>query len=299
MSSWSSSAFRVAAVAVSAIGWAAACGSADSVTITTPDCVIYYGGGTIPPPPDGAALCPAGTCNYQSQDGCPASENCFPHYDAASNSVSATCGVAGAQKDGQPCDSGTELCARGLVCADGICAKACCGGDYSACSAGESCIRQAVAFKTASGDIISYDQGLGTCAPVGNCNLLDASSCASDSKRPVCRIVDPTGAVACSPAGDRNVGQACDAQHQCGAGQSCAGNIDAEAGAAIPTTCVRLCGFGSCHSKPACPDAEGVCVHFTRDPADVGECTLGWTGPGLQVDGGTASTVDASNTTHD
>ncbi|HEX4335417.1 MAG TPA: hypothetical protein VH062_05855 [Polyangiaceae bacterium] len=292
-------ALRIAAAAITAVGWAAACGTGDSVTITTPECSIYFGGGVIPDPPDGAKLCPAGACNYQSQQGCPANENCFPHYDATSNTVTATCGEAGGQTAGEPCDSANQLCARGLVCADGACQKSCCGGDYTACAKGESCIRQAVAFKTASGDVISYDEGLGTCAPVGGCKLLDsATTCASDPKRPVCRIVDPTGAVACSPSGDRDVGEACDTDHQCGVGQHCAGNANAEAGAGVPTTCVRLCGFGSCNATPACPAKEGVCVHFTRDPAGVGECTLNWTGPGLgvPVDGGV---LDASAAAHD
>jgi hypothetical protein len=292
------SAVRVTALSGVAFAWAVACGSADSATTSGDRCFIYFGGGTPPDPPDGASLCPAGTCNYQSQQGCPANQTCFPHYDARSNSVVATCGAVGTQKSGQPCGGEGQFCARGLICVDGACAKACCGGDYSACGAGESCIRQAVAFQTPSdagvpGKVIAYDEGLGTCAPVGNCDLLNSTSCAGDTKRPVCRIVDPTGAVACSPEGDRDVGDDCDADHQCHAGQHCAGNSDESTPSAVSTKCVKLCRFGDCTGKPACGASEGFCVHFQRDPAGVGECTPNWAGPGLEVDGGTASLVEA------
>src|SRR5499427_10400197 len=105
-------ALRVAAVTITALAWAAACGGGDSSSTTTPGnrCVIYYGVDVVPAHPDGAALCPTGTCNFQSQSGCSASQNCFPHYDAASNSVVPTCGTAGGQKEGQPCVDVNQIC---------------------------------------------------------------------------------------------------------------------------------------------------------------------------------------------
>jgi hypothetical protein len=240
------------------------------------------------------ALCPKGACNFQSQSGCSATQNCFPHYDAASNSVIPTCGTAGGQTKGQPCETAQQICGRGLVCADHVCQKVCCGGDYTACDPGESCFRQSAQFMTPSGALIDYNEGLGTCAPVGNCKLLDESSCAGDAKHPVCRIVDPTGAIACTEAGDRNLGDSCDESHRCGRGQHCAGNVNTDG--PVPKHCVRLCRFGTCNAKPGCPEAEGTCVHFNRDPEGIGECTADWVGPGLEVDAGAAGAVvvDAS-----
>jgi hypothetical protein len=74
-----------------------------------------------------------------------------------------------------------------------------------------------------------------------------------------------------------------------------------EAGTKADTKCVAFCGFGSCDSKPACPDGGGVCVHFTRDPDGIGECTPEWNGPGIavDVDAGPGSSRDASVTAHD
>jgi hypothetical protein len=276
-------------LAVTTVCWAAACGSGDStVTTSLAQCKIYPGGGVIPDAPDGPSLCPAGACNFQTQVGCTGTQTCSPHYDAASDSVIPACVTTGTQKAGAPCDnSANQLCAPGLVCADGKCAKPCCGGDWTACDDGESCIRSATIFKTSSGAELPYDKGLGTCAPVGTCNVLDTTSCATDTKRPVCRIVDPRGFVACQPhsaGGDAQLGEDCNAQKQCAAGLHCAGNIDEDASA--HTKCVRLCAWGSCDdAKPACGKGEGTCVHFIRDPEGVGECTANWRGEGIPVEG--------------
>src|SRR5437764_1496602 len=88
-----------------ALGWAAACGTADTATIATHKvCVIYFGHRDLPPPPDGASNCPPGACNYQTQTGCAAGETCYPHYDTTSKSISATCGKGGTQKLGEVCN---------------------------------------------------------------------------------------------------------------------------------------------------------------------------------------------------
>jgi len=295
----------VALLAVSAVCWPAACGSGDTTVSTSLSrCVVYPGDDFVPEPPDGEALCPQGACNFQSQAGCSATETCSPHYDSASNSVVPACVATGTQKAGAPCDNtASQICAPGLICADGACAKPCCGGDYTVCGAGESCIRTATIFKTAQGTEIPYDAGLGTCAPVGTCNVLDPTSCSSDATRPVCRIVDARGYVACRPhseGGDADLGEPCNADKQCAPGLHCAGNVDDDA--AVQTTCVRLCAWGSCDAKPACGNGEGLCVHFARDPDGVGECTVGWRGEGIPLgfltpDGG--ATEDAGNTTRD
>ena len=302
------SVFRVAAVSAMAMGWAAACGSADSTTTSTPApsvCLVYSGAGAQMTPDGGTTTkaCPAGPCNYQTQAGCKATETCFPHYDATSNKVVPTCGAIGTQTTGEACNSADQLCARGFICVDGACAKACCGGDDSACETGERCIRQATAFLTSSGQKISYDEGLGTCAPINDCNVLDSvSTCKSDAKRPVCRVIDASGTVACRPTGDRDLGQACDSANQCGPGQMCAGYASGEASTNVATKCVRLCKWGDCRSKPACPEAEGPCIHFDRDPDGVGECTLGWQGKGADagviVEPAEAGPHDASGGSH-
>src|SRR5262245_52029364 len=95
---------RVVALSCAVVGWVAACGSADTATTTQPVCFIYYGGGTIPDPPDGEQNCPTGECNYQSQQGCTAAQNCVPHYDATTDVVSATCRPAGTQQIGDVCN---------------------------------------------------------------------------------------------------------------------------------------------------------------------------------------------------
>ena len=238
----------------------------------------------VPDPPDGVALCPKGTCNFQSQEGCSATQSCTPHYNATSGKVEPTCSANGTLAKGAKCTGTTETCGRGMVCANGVCAKVCCGLDYTACDPGESCFQHSTQFMTASGSKIDYNEGLGTCAPVGNCDLLDPDSCASDAAHPVCRIVDATGAVACVQGGDRKLGEACDGEHQCGTGQHCAGYIKADGSASLQTTCVRLCRYGTCNAKPGCPEDEGPCVHFARDPEGVGECTKGWARPGQKVD---------------
>jgi hypothetical protein len=273
------------------LGWAAACGSADSATTTSPVCLIYAGSSGEANEPDGANNCPPGECNYQTQAGCAAAETCFPHYDATSQTISATCGQAGTQQVGDVCgDTAQHVCAKGLVCVDSVCAKMCCDGDWGACGAREGCIRQASKFRVVpTGETVSYDPRLGTCAPVGTCDVLDPNACAGDTKRPICRIVDARGSVACSPVsdgGDRNIGEACDNDHQCGKGQHCAGNGAVEGGVNVPTYCVRFCRWGSCHGDPSCPESEGVCVHFDRDPDGVGECTPNWKGPGQEIDAG-------------
>jgi hypothetical protein len=282
------SACRAAWLAVTVVWWAAACGSGNTTVATslTTQCKIYPGGGVIPEAPDGPSLCPAGACNFQTQAGCASSEVCSPHYDMASNSIIPACLRTGTVKSGAACDDSMNvLCAPGLVCVDGKCAKPCCGGDWTACDEGESCIRSATIFETTSGEKIPYDKGLGTCAPVGTCNVLDTTSCSSDSVRPVCRIVDPRGFVACQPhstGGDAQLGEDCSEQKQCAAGLHCAGLFAEDASA--QTKCVRLCAWGSCDdAKPACGKDEGTCVHFLHDPEGVGECTADWRGEGIPV----------------
>jgi hypothetical protein len=280
---------------VGALVGGAACGATGTVTAGDLRCGIYLGGGDIPVAPDGAALCPTNGCNFQTQQGCAAGTNCVPHYDATLAAVVPACRTAGARQRGESCDNVTTICAQGLLCVEGQCAKECCGGDWTACAAGESCVRQAVALRNPMGDLISYDEGLGYCAPVNNCDVLDATSCASNTARPVCRIADPLGNVACMPPSDKGVGDPCDRDHQCGPVMTCAATVRT---AKTPTsfTCRHLCRWGTCSGKPACGPDEGTCVHFNRDPLWVGECTPDWQGPAVAVDAGVLQQLDAGGT---
>jgi hypothetical protein len=141
---------------------------------------------------------------------------------------------------------------------EGLCRKQCCGGDWSACDEGESCIRSLEV--RAGGEVIPA--GVDLCFPVGTCDLFDSEGCADEPGRE-CKLVDPTGAVACSPVSSVKLGDACAPPEVCSQGLSCVGGF-----------CVKLCAWQAC-GEPACSEAEGTCVHFERNPPGVGECTLG------------------------
>jgi len=123
---------------------------------------------------------------------------------------------------------------------------------------GESCIRQLLVHDEQSSTNIPA--GADLCFPVGTCNVLDPQAC-SDTPGRNCQIVDPLGNVACAPNGSVELGQACGGGRVCAAGLFCAGE-----------TCRKLCGAVA-GLTVACPAGQGQCVHFTRDPAGVGECT--------------------------
>ena len=230
--------------------------------------VILDGGGSIPDPPDGSAACQSGSCNYQSQD-CPSGQTCVPSASPpATGDWPPTCENAGTVGEGQPC-SGWNDCAAGSFCvgvsqdADGgvqpgTCRRLCCGGDWTACGVGQSCIQQLYLVRPGGGDPVYANADV--CAPVGTCDVLDPKSC-SDPNRS-CQIVDPVGNVACAPAGTAAIGAGCSEKVSCVAGASCVGG-----------TCRRLCKAELGLPEPPCPTEEGVCVHFKRDPEGVGECT--------------------------
>lgn len=230
--------------------------------------IVPNGKGGILPPPDGAAACPAGACNYQSQEGCAEDEACRPYYPAGSTTVTPKCEAFGAGRSGETCSLSSD-CARGFLCiedAPGVktCHKQCCGSDFSACDPGESCIRQ---FKIQFMD--GHQEYAGDfCMPVGTCDPLEPDSCKNEPGRE-CKIVDPTGAVACMPKSTAELGDSCSPPSVCAQGLTCVGTPD------TGLFCRRLCRAEQC-GQPACPEAEGTCVHFDRDPPGVGECTPGW-----------------------
>lgn len=205
------------------------------------------------------------------------------------------CLKTGPRKLGEACDDlnmGENLCVPGLFCLHaagkpGICRKLCCGvegasyGDWRACDPGESCVRQITAqFEVPPGShqFVEKDAHVFACVPVNNCDPLDRTSCtsdASDPERPVCRIADPLGNVACLPPGKANLGEPCDHTHQCGPVQNCAHTVDKQGIELQTLECRRLCRMAACGDQ-ACPTNEGICVHFNRDPVGVGECTPAW-----------------------
>ena len=227
--------------------------------------IVPNGKGGILPPPDGAAACPLGDCNYQTQAGCPDDQACRPYYPTGATTVIPKCEASGAGHSGDACKVSTD-CARGYLCLkdeQGVmaCRKQCCGEDWSACDPGESCIRQFV-VQFADGH---REQSGDFCIPVNNCDPLDPSSCSEQGARE-CKIADPTGAVACSPKGTAKLGESCAPPAVCGQGLTCLGR------ASTGYFCRQLCRAEAC-GKPDCSVAGGDCIHFDRDPPGVGECT--------------------------
>jgi len=237
----------------------AACGSAESVTSDppVPECPLLEED-TIEPPaeaPDGPAACAKGECNYQTQDGCSEAEACRPQFNATDPEVVPGCEAAGNAQTGEPCEASTD-CVRGAFCAANICRKLCCGADWTGCDSGESCIRTLEV--RAGGKVVSA--GADLCFPVGTGDPLDPTSCADEPGRE-CKIVDPTGAVACAPRSSAQLGDSCAPPTVCAQGLSCVGS-----------RCIKLCAYAQC-AEPSCSAEEGTCVHFARDPEGVGECT--------------------------
>lgn len=231
----------------------------EPVSDAGPPAVITDGGGGVEAPPDGAALCGAGDCNYQTQTGCSDGLACRPKLEG--DQAVARCEAAGSAAVGSGCKQSTD-CGAGALCAEGYCRAVCCGGDWSACPSDQSCIRQLELGLARGG---STPAGVDLCFPVGTCDVLDLTSCQDEPGRS-CQLVDPRGSEACAPSGAVPSGGACDDQHSCSAGHSCVGG-----------RCALLCRAEAIDAGDArpCPDLEQTCVHFDRDPAGVGECT-GW-----------------------
>lgn len=245
------------------VAFGAACGNAETATTDppagTPQCPPIEEDFTAAPAevPDGPAACAPGVCNYQTQEGCSEDAACRPQFNAIDPEVQPGCepASAGAATAGGDCQAQSD-CARGYYCAEGACRKLCCGGDWTGCAVGESCLRSLQV--KAGGQIVPA--GVELCFPVGTCDPLDPRSCADEPGRE-CKIVDPTGAVACAPQSSARLGDACAPPDVCQQGLACVGG-----------RCIKLCAYAAC-GEPACAPEEGTCVHFARDPAGVGECT--------------------------
>ena len=232
--------------------------------------VILDGGGGIEPPPNGPELCPEGPCNYQTQVGCSEGQSCWPAI--AGDGVEPRCqSTTGVGATGDACASWND-CAPGYLCAAGACRRLCCGGDWTGCEVGESCIRQLNV--PIEGEAVSADVDL--CFPVGTCDVLDLDSDVCGEDR-TCQIVDPTGAEACAPAGAGTLGDACAPDNPCIAGFSCVGG-----------NCRRLCHAVELEPDDPlpCPPEEGICIHFDRLPQGVGECTPFRDAPEDEADAG-------------
>jgi hypothetical protein len=209
-------------------------------------------GDTPPTPPNGALLCPAGECNYQTNAGCGAAASCVPDplLDAA---VVPRCSAAGTTPFGGSCASWTE-CAEGAVCVAGACRKLCCGKDWTGCPSGEHCVSKLDLLTPK--DAAAWS-GAYVCLPTTGCDALAAGACTSGQ---ACQIIDPTGATDCiagpaSGSGAGLAGLAC----PCQTGFVC-----------VSQACRRLCRTAG--GEPSCPADEGRCVHLRTDPSGVGEC---------------------------
>lgn len=214
--------------------------------------VILDGGGSIPSPPDGASLCPQGACNFQTNAGCTPPQGCVPYPDGQGNAPPTCINTSAQGTSGASCQT-LDQCAPGYICAGAVCRKLCCGGDWTGCPAGESCI-QGLSISDGNGGAVQT--GAMLCLPVNYCDALEpANGCAAGT---ACQIVDPTGATACFAEGSGGQGEPC----PCQGGFLC---VDSE--------CRRLCKAVDSGGEPSCQDGEGVCVHFNRDPPGVGECT--------------------------
>lgn len=263
-----------------------ACGGSDSASGSggaggNGNCprVVLKAQDQIPLPPNGEAACETPLCNYQTQSGCAEDQACRPSFPAGSATVTPACEPFGTGETADPCDTSSD-CARGYLCATVIpspdggitpavsrCYQQCCDGDWTACASGTSCSRQfMVRF---ADDHVEHPVDL--CVPTGTCDLFDPTSCQNDSDPPTpreCKIVDPTGAVACMPKSTRKLGDSCSADtNTCAQGFTCV----FDTGAPDVGHCRRLCRAELC-GEPSCPPAEGICVHFNRNPPGVGEC---------------------------
>jgi len=217
---------------------------------------ILDGGGAVPMPPNGASECPSGgTCSYETQDPCPASQTCEPN----GTDGTATCLPAGTKQSGEMCVMATE-CARGMICAEGTCHRICCGvagnlKDWTVCPANEHCLRELTVQLVSMSTV---DTHAFLCYPVNTCDALVPSSCPATPPGKTCQIADGTGVTACLSEGTGVAGDTC----PCKGGYTCVSN-----------GCRRLCKAVAGGGDPACPPSEGRCVHFNRDPNGVGECT--------------------------
>lgn len=227
---------------------------------STGSSILLDAGPSTPVPPDGAASC-SGGCNYQTQDGCAAGSMCHPQMDSE-HKVTATCQPAGALAAGETC---TWLgCQPGFICAaDGRCRRLCCGGDWSACEANESCTGAVELLAPDSSDLV-VSAGVGVCEPTDDCDVFDTSSCPPGQS---CYIIDSRGGVSCLPSGSSDAYELCSAAEWCKAGLTCV------AGHNGVGTCRRLCRAVAGGGTPECPPQEGmICAHYVTDPPGVGEC---------------------------
>jgi hypothetical protein len=222
--------------------------------------IIYDAGASSAIPPDGPSLCTDGSCNYQTQLGCDAGYMCHPQLGTDQN-VTPTCQPAGSKGAGESC---VWLgCQPGYLCAaDARCHRMCCGGDWSACEADESCTGAIELL--ASGSSTPVPAGVGVCEPTDDCDVFDPSSCPVGQS---CYIIDSRGGVGCRVSGSAEAYESCSSTQLCKGGLTCV-----SAGKATGQ-CRRLCRAVPGGGAPSCPAAEGMtCAHYVNDPPGVGEC---------------------------
>jgi hypothetical protein len=213
-------------------------------------------------PYEGSPLCNAskshGTCY---PDDVPESASCGADAgDAASyacrvrvdsGTAQPICAAAGAGKDGDPCQKGSD-CAAGLDCVGtGQCRRYCCDNDCGISSTRpQFCDIQPLAD--------AANMKVPVCIGVKSCELLVAGHCATGE---TCAVVKPDGTTSCVAVGAAKAGESCDREH-CGAGLVCLG-------APGKRSCYQLChtdksecpvGLKCRAREPLFPDpAVGIC----------------------------------------
>lgn len=241
---------------------AIACSTSSGADRSAYNTIVFLDAGPATPvSPDGGSSCPPG-CNYQTQQGCAASQMCQP-YLSSENTVSPECLTAGTKAAGESCKQPDD-CQAGLICtADGNCHHMCCGGDWSVCASNESCAGTILLASDAGSPVSAH---VNVCQPVDACDVLNPNSCPAGES---CYIVDSRAGVRCLTTGTVPLNESCTSAELCVAGFTCVQDPNPP----YSTNCRRLCRAVVGGGAPACPASEGDCSHFVRDPPDVGECT--------------------------
>ena len=242
--------------------------------MTTPDAAV-----------DPADAAPGDPCDPVGNIGCPSGQKCsvlFTQEDPALFTV--TCVPAGDVPEDGACQRGDvsagmgyDDCQGGLYCLQDQCTEIC-NRNPDSCPVGQS----TCGLYTVGGQLLFDDNNIGLCDPV--CNVLDSTSCLSQSPTSACYLNLTTGFGACANifmTGQQN--QVCNFVNACDAGLGCvladtAGNglcahfCDTATGTtAQGLTCDQvpeiMAGTPTCvqinlfyNNTPNVPDAVGMCI---------------------------------------
>ncbi len=205
------------------------------------------------------ALCPEGSCNYQTQSGCGADQACRPTYTVDQSDIEPGCQPVGAGKTGEACSEWTD-CARGYLCAVGQCRKICCGGDWSACDFGREPYPSAQGGSERRGRSIAGR----TCA-----FRSVPATCSTPKRAMTSLVVTASSSIPRAPKPARRRAPRSSAS-------PAAGRASANAGSpAWPASAGASARQKRADSRRARPKRARVCTSIAIQPG-VGECTPGW-----------------------